>query len=115
VGYTFKVMQTALVFLRWENSQIRCQGSCSEALYIAEAWFNEVGLSVNPDKTEPIIFTRKRKRPHFFEPHFFWVTFSRSMSVKNLAVILDFRLTWTEHVDVTVRKAHNLLCARGVV
>jgi len=33
------------------------------------------------------------------------------MLVKYLGVILDSWLTWREHVDVKVRKAHNLLWA----
>jgi hypothetical protein len=33
------------------------------------------------------------------------------MSVKYLSVVLDSWLMWREHVDVKVRKAHNLLWA----
>ena len=44
------------------------------ALLTVETWYNEVGLSVNPDKTELVAFTRKRKLPGFFEPHSFGVT-----------------------------------------
>jgi hypothetical protein len=68
-------------------------------------------LSVNPDKTELVAFTRKRKLQGFFEPQFFGVTLNLSWSVKYLGVILDSRLTWREHVEVKVRKAHNLFWA----
>jgi hypothetical protein len=72
---------------------------------------NEIGLSVNPDKTGLVAFTRKRIIQGFFEPHFFGVKLSLSGSVKCQGVILDSRLTWREHVEVKVRKAHNLLWA----
>jgi hypothetical protein len=81
------------------------------SLITAERWCNEVGLSVNPDKTRLIAFTTKRKLQGFFEPRFFGVTLGLSGSVKYLGVILDSRLTWRQHVDVKVRKAHNLLWA----
>ena len=44
--------------------------------------------------------------------HNFWgVKLSLSGSVKCLEVILDSRWTWRGHVDVKMRKAHNLLWA----
>ena len=73
--------------------------------------YNEVGLSVNPDKTGLVAFTRKRKLPGFFEPQFLGFKLSLSGSVKYLWVVLDSQLTWREHVEVKVRKAHNLLWA----
>ena len=81
------------------------------ALLTVEISCNEVGLSANPDKTEFIVFTRKRKLPGFFDPNFFGVTLHRSRSVRYLWVILDSRLTWREHVDVKMRNVHNLLWA----
>jgi hypothetical protein len=80
------------------------------AYHTVETWYKEVGLSVNPDKTDFVVFTR-RKLPSFFEPHFFGVILSRSMSVEYLRVILDSRLNWREHVDDKLRKAPYLLWA----
>jgi hypothetical protein len=41
------------------------------ALHTVEKWCGRVGLSVNPDKTNLVVFTRKRKLSGFFEPIFF--------------------------------------------
>jgi hypothetical protein len=46
--------------------------------------YSEVGLSVNPDKTGLVAFTRKRKLLGFFEPQFFGVKLSLSRSVMYL-------------------------------
>jgi hypothetical protein len=81
------------------------------ALSTIEIWCNEVRLSVIPDKTGLVAFTRKRKLQGSFEQQLFGVKLSLSGSVKYLGVILDSQLTWTEHVEVKVRKAHNLLWA----
>jgi hypothetical protein len=43
------------------------------ALSTIEIWCNEVGLSVNPDKTGLVGFTRKRKLQGFFKPQLFGV------------------------------------------
>ena len=77
------------------------------ALHTVEMWCDEVGLSVNPDKTWLVVFTRRRKLPGFFEPHYFGVTLRRPISVKYLWVVLDSQLTCRERVDVKVRKAYN--------
>ena len=74
-------------------------------------WCSEVGLSVNPDKTGLVAFTGKRKLQGSFEPRFFGVKLSLSGSVKYLGIILVSQLTWREHVEVKVRKAHNLVWA----
>jgi len=80
-------------------------------LLTVQTWCNEVGLSVNPDKSELVVVTKKRKLLGFFEPHFFGFTICLSRSVKYLGIILDSRLTWREHVNVKMRKTHNLLWA----
>ena len=63
------------------------------ALHTVEEWCGSLGLSVNPDKTGLVAFTRKRKLPGFFEPRLFGKILQRSMSIKYLGVILDSRLT----------------------
>jgi len=55
-------------------------------------------MSVNPDKTGLVAFTRKRKLQGFCEPRFFGVKLSLSGLVKYLLVIPDSRLSWREHV-----------------
>jgi hypothetical protein len=56
------------------------------ALLTVETWCNEVVLSVNPDKTGIVAFTRKRKPQGFFEPQFFGVKLSLLGSVKYLGL-----------------------------
>ena len=70
------------------------------ALSTVQICCSEVRLSVNPDKTGLVAFTRKRKLQGFFEPQFFGVKLSFLGSVKHLGVILDSRLTWREYVEV---------------
>jgi len=57
------------------------------ALHTVELSYAGLGLSVNPDKTGLVAFTRKRKLTGFFEPRLFGKTLKRSMSVKYLGVI----------------------------
>jgi len=54
-------------------------GHMQWALSTIEIWYNEVRLSVNPDKTGLVAFTRKRKLKGFFEPHLFGVKLSLSL------------------------------------
>jgi hypothetical protein len=59
-------------------------------------------VSVNPDKTGLVIFTRNRKFQGLFDPRLFGVPLRMSRSVKYLGFILDSRLTWKEHVEAKV-------------
>jgi hypothetical protein len=68
-------------------------------------------LSVNPDKTDLVIFTKKRNLSGFSEPLLFEVTVHRPESVRCLGVTPDSWLTWQEHVNIKVKKAHNSLWA----
>jgi hypothetical protein len=92
MGYSFKDTQmTCLLAVgKFPNT---VSGLMQWALLTVETWCNEVGLSVNPDKTGLVAFTRKTKLPGFFKPQLFGVKLRLSGSVKYLGVILDSRLT----------------------
>jgi hypothetical protein len=82
------------------------------AHYTVENWCDEVGLSVNPDKTDLVVFMKKRKLDGFFEPLLFGVTLHRSESVRYLGVTLDSRLTWQEHVNKVMKTQNSLWACR---
>jgi hypothetical protein len=65
-------------------------------LSTVEIWYNEVGLSLNPDKTGLVTFARRGNSRGSLNQSF--LVLSLSGSVTYLVVILDSRLTWREHV-----------------
>ena len=75
------------------------------AIQKIERWCREHGLSVNPKKTEMVLFTRKRKLDGFKPIHVFGEELNRSNEVKYLGVILDSKLTWQAHLENKYNKA----------
>jgi len=85
-------------------------GLMQGALQRVERWCRSHGLSVNPEKTEVVPFTRRRKGlPRGLT--LFGERLRVSGSVKYLGVIIDCRLTWKEHVARVVQKATACLSA----
>ena len=80
-------------------------------LHTIEMWCHELGLSVNLDQTGLVAFTRRRKLPGFFEPRLFWNDFTPLYVSQVSLGSLVFSADLEQHVDVEVRKAHNLLWA----
>jgi hypothetical protein len=70
VVFSFKGMRMTCLFAvgKFSNTE---SGLMQWALSTVETWCNKVGLSVNPDKTGLVAFTRKRKLQGFFEPRLF--------------------------------------------
>ena len=62
-------------------------------------WCRESGLSVNPDKTGLILFTKKRVISAFSRPKLFGKQLVMTNKVKYLGVILDSKLTFDDHVE----------------
>lgn len=74
------------------------------AIQVVETWCLEVGLSVNPSKSELIIFTNKRNFEGFRNPILFGQVIQRKYEVKYLGIILDSKLNWRKHIEYKVNK-----------
>src|SRR6195952_5177935 len=75
------------------------------ALKIVESWCEDTELSVNPFKTEMVLFTRKRKIDALELPSLFGTSLSLSESVKYLGLILDKKFRWKAHLEAKIGKA----------
>jgi ribonuclease HI len=73
------------------------------------AWCENNGLSINPSKTELIMFTRKRKIPKIKAPRLNNVELNFRKKVKYLGVVLDEKLTFKEHLEEKCDKANVII------
>ena len=65
----------------------------------AERWCTERELSVNPSKTEMMLFTRKYKVESLSPVIFYGKELMLCKQAKHLGVILDPKLSWKLYVD----------------
>ena len=70
-----------------------------------EKWCTDTHLSVNPSKTETILFTRKYKPETIRSIYFYGKELELCTQVKYLGVILDPELSWKLHVEAKCNKA----------
>ena len=71
-------------------------------------WGDSCKLRFNSEKTEVVLFTRKRKIPNNLL-RFENKTLEFSESVKYLGVTLDSRLHWREHIENKISSAKRLI------
>lgn len=76
------------------------------ALATLSRWAVMSGLSVNPSKTELVLFTRKYKIPTLRPPRLNNVRLGFSNSAKYLGVILDRKLLWNLNTEERIKKAN---------
>lgn len=74
------------------------------AVKIVERWCKEVELTVNPNKSETVIFTKNRKMDGFKNPIIFNGVIPKKDEAKYLGVILDSKLNWSKHIKHRTRK-----------
>lgn len=86
------------------------------ALKIVEKWCNQVGLRVNPLKTQVVAFTNKKKIDPPINITLFGEEVPLSSEVKYMGVTLDSKLLWRSHLEKTCKKANQLMwrCRRVV-
>jgi hypothetical protein len=84
------------------------------ALKRLEDWFNRTKLSVNPNKTSTVPFTRLRNKGPIKEAFMFGSRMRLLTQVKYLGLILDKGLICNQHVQHTVNKAHRAFWAAGI-
>ncbi|XP_063634981.1 uncharacterized protein LOC134805639 [Cydia splendana] len=75
------------------------------ALRIVERWCRDFDLSVNPTKTEMVMFTNKRALGNFTRPTLFQTELQLTDEVKYLGLTLDSKLNWNNHINKRIDKA----------
>ena len=68
------------------------------AITIIERWCLVKGLNINPDKSELVMFTNKRKLEDLQGPTLFRKQLRFTSQVKYLGIILDAKLNWSSHM-----------------
>jgi hypothetical protein len=100
----------AVISSSWSSQEIG--KNLQNALDHLSAWYEMWRIQLNNDKTTATLFSRRTKRKHP-EPSLFLnakpITFTNSS--KYLGVILDKKLTWTEHATMVKSKAHQKFAA----
>src|SRR5207244_559708 len=64
-------------------------------------WASQCNLKLNPTKTSEIVFSRKGSKPPPVNPGI-----TRSESIKILGVVVDNRLTFSDHIDAVLTKCN---------
>jgi ribonuclease HI len=86
------------------------------AVKIVERWCLEVGLRVNPSKSELIIFTKNKKLQGFKNPSLFGSIIEQRDQVKYLGIVLDSKLNWQSHIEYRVKKCLKVFwCCRSAI
>jgi hypothetical protein len=77
------------------------------ALHTVQQWCERTKLSINPNKTVVISFTRRRNIKGLKEPILFGEKIQLSSEVKYLGITLDKRLTWKKQLDKVINKVYK--------
>lgn len=87
------------------------------ALKIVEKWCRKQNLSVNPEKTKLLHFTKRKGRHIDIDRILLWERpLKATNSTKYLGLIIDDKLLWNLHLDQRIEKAKKVLfqCKRAI-
>ncbi len=76
---------------------------------VVDGWCKTKGWSINPEKTEVLLFTRKTKIERVVRLEYQDVKPNLSKEVKYLGVIPDNKLMWKAHMRAQVKKGLKAL------
>ena len=84
----------------------RLQKVCTEL----EAWGNTAGLKFNASKTVVILFSKQSPKPHDLpnQLQMGGINIPFGQEVRYLGVTLDYKLTWTTHIDNATKKCKKI-------
>ena len=102
--YSQAYADDGLVLIRGRFVGMVCERMQS-ACRIIERWCRENGLTVNPSKTELILFTKRRKLGSYRLPVMYNEPLILRQEVKYLGVILDSKLNWKKQVQKVTQRA----------
>jgi hypothetical protein len=73
-------------------------------------------LPASPDKTELVLFVKRKKVAGLVEANLFNRVLHPTCSIKYLVMILKAKLSWREHVKQRITKAYSFcrLCYRSL-
>lgn len=83
----------------------------NEAMKIVELWCTETALSVNPDKTVFMKFSKGTKDKTLTAIKIYGKSIHRVKSFKYLGVVYDEKLKWDTHIDQAVEKGKKAIWA----
>lgn len=98
----------------WGNDLGRIRGDLQRAITRLVEWAASKHLEFSPEKTEAVMFTRRRVEAPRLLLGGRQIVFKKQ--VKHLGVILDSRLSWTPHIKHVSRRASGLIaqCRRAI-
>ena len=94
-----------------QNDLTQLKHSIEENLSLADSWFSQNSLKINPTKTDfMLVHTQQRRSLATFPINFGPSSIQPSQSVKTLGIVMDKNLTWEPHVSTVIKRCYACIC-----